>query len=118
MKNINVSITLYQLNELDEKARGKAIEEHRHFQLERMQPEDFISGDPEYDTPEKLKETYAAEYNYYLFEDEPIIENIEANEYLYFADGSMASVTQYCGKHPLSGKTFFTFQGVEYDITK
>lgn len=118
MKNINVSITLYQLNELDEKARGKAIDEHRIFELSIMQPSDFISGDAEYDTPEELQKTYEAQYDYYLNNDEPIIENIEANEYLYFADGSMASVTQYCGKHPLSGKTFFTFQGIEYDITK
>lgn len=88
-----VTITLYQFDELSDKAREKAISDHRYFLIDVMRPDDFISGDPEWDTPEKLFETYRAEYDYYLMNDEPIIESIEINEYWFFHDGTMAHVT-------------------------
>ena len=47
----NFNINLYTFAELSANAKAKAIEEHRRFLLDDMQPEDFISGDPEYDTP-------------------------------------------------------------------
>lgn len=84
-----ISINIYSLDELNEKARNRAIEEHRAFLLSIMCPEDFISGCPEYDTPEELKKAYNSEYEYYLMNDEPIIESIEINEYMFFSNGEI-----------------------------
>lgn len=84
MLNTGIMIKLYTLDELSEQARKKAIEEHRQFELSIMTPEDFISGVPEYDTEEELQKAYDAEYDYYLMNDEPIIENIEANNYYFY----------------------------------
>lgn len=111
MTTVNIKINLYSFDELSEKAKTKAIDEHRQFLLSVMQPNDFISGIAEYDTPEELQKAYDAEYDYYLMNDEPIIENIKANEYLFFENGELAHTVHYCGKHPLSGKTFFYISG-------
>ena len=116
MKSVNITINLYSLEELSSKARERAIREHREFLLSVMQPEDFISGDPKYDTPEQLSEQYDSEYDYVLFNDDPVIESIEINDYLFYSDGSMASVVTYCGKHPLSGKSILKIYGKEYEI--
>lgn len=86
------TINLYEFHELNETAKRTAIEDHRNFMLSTMEADDFISGDPEYDTPEKLEETYNSEYEYINENDEPVIESIEANEYLFFYDGTFARV--------------------------
>jgi len=116
MIDTGITIKLYSFSELGEKAKRKAIEDHRAFMLSLMSPEDFISGIAEYDTPEELQKTYEAEYEYYATNDEPIIENIEANDYLFFANGKLAHTVRYCGNHPLAGETHFIFNGVEYLI--
>ena len=90
-----VTINLYSFSELPESAKQKAIEEHRVFELSTMQPSHFKSGDREYDTEAELQKTYAEEYKYYLENDEPIIEAIEANDYLFFADGNMVQSVTY-----------------------
>jgi len=105
-----VTITLYQFQELPEKSQRKAVDDHRYFLLGEMHPNDFISGDPEYDTPEELQKTYEAEYDYYLMNDDPIIENIETNEYYFFHDGTLANCTTYTGG-PNKGKTVVTLHG-------
>ena len=87
-------INLYELAELDPKAKARAIDNHRQFLLQIMQPADFISGDPEYDTPEELEKTYNAEYEYLLDNDEPIIESIDINEYLFYQDGELANLNK------------------------
>ena len=87
-----IDLNLYHIDELTENARQKAIEEMRIFLLSTMRPDDFISGDPTYDTPEELLKAYNAEYNYIENNDDTVIENIEANDYLYFADGNLANV--------------------------
>lgn len=84
-----ISINIYSLDELNEKARNRAIEDQRAFLLSTMSPEDFISGCPEYDTLEELKKAYNSEYEYYLMNDEPIIESIEINEYMFFSNGEI-----------------------------
>lgn len=89
----NVTINLYEFAELSYAAQQRAIEEHRHFMLDTMCVDDFISGDPEYDTPEKLEEAYNSEWDYIDRNDEPVIESIEINEYLFYADGRMANCT-------------------------
>ena len=118
MIDTGITIKLYSFSELSEKAKRKAIEEHREFELSAMQPDYFISGVAEYDTPEKLQKIYEAEYDYYLMNDEPIIENIEANDYLFFEDGKLASTVHYCGLHPLAGETHFMLNGTAYIIKK
>lgn len=118
MIDTGITIKLYSFSELNEKAKRKAIEEHREFMLSLMSPDDFISGIAEYDTPEELQKIYEAEYDYYLFDDKPIIENIEANDYLFFENGELAHTVRYCGAHPLSGETHFIFNGVDYIIKK
>ena len=116
MKTANISINLYSFEELSVRAQERAIREHRDFLLTVMQPDDFISGDPEYDTPEQLSEQYDTEYDYVLFNDTPVVESIEANDYLFYSDGAMANCTTYWGNHPLSGMTVLRVFGKEYRI--
>jgi len=118
MIDTGITIKLYSFSELNEKAKRKAIEAHREFMLSIMAPDDFITGIAEYDTPEELQKTYEAQYDYYLMNDEPIIENIEANDYLFFANGEIAHTVRYCGAHPLSGETHFIFNGTDYIIKR
>lgn len=89
MKTININI--YNFDELNDKAKNRAVDDHRNFLLSIMRPNDFISGDPEYDTPEELEKTYQSEYEYYLMNDEPIIESIEINEYMFYSNGEIYS---------------------------
>lgn len=109
-----ITINLYQFSELSETAKQKAIQRHRDFLLSVMQQTDFISGDEEYDTPEQLQKCYESEYEYTDSNDEPIIESIEANDYLFFADGELTSCVTYCGKHPKAGITELTIGGDIY----
>ena len=118
MIDTGITIKLYSFSELSEKAKRKAIEDHREFELSIMRPEDFITGIAEYDTSEELQKTYEAEYDYYLMNDEPIIEIIEANDYLFFENGELAHTITYCGNHPLAEETHLIFKGVDYVIKK
>ena len=117
MFSTNITINLYLFEELSPKAQARAIEDHRQFELEVMEPYDFISGDPEYDTDESLNEAYRCQREYYLNNDEPIIENILMNEYLFYESGELATTVTYCGKHKLSGETHFLFNNREYLIS-
>ncbi len=96
-----ISVNLYSFEELSVKAKEKAIEDHRNFLLEDMRPEDFISGDPEYDTPEKLEEAYNSEYFYVLENDDVVIESIEANDYMFYASGKMAWIKYKFPNHEM-----------------
>lgn len=113
----NFTVSVYPFDELSEKAKQNAIQQHREFLLATMQQEDFISGCAEYDTPEELQKSYDSEYDYYLMNDEPIIESITINEYLFFADGELAHTCNYCagGK---SGETWIEFHGKQICIAK
>ena len=100
---LQVSINLCQFNELNESAKQYAINQHGDF-LESVgnQYEDE-NGDMQTD--------------YSRPDDTDIIDNIECNEYLFFEDGKLASITHYTGKHEKSGITEFKFHGRIYDIT-
>lgn len=115
MIQFNIPMTLYSLDELSEDARQTAIEEHRRFLLDIMRPEDFISGDPEYDTPEQLQEAYESEFDYYSYSDDPIVESIEANEYLFFESGELAHAVEYTGGSK-RGQIWFKYQGRDIRI--
>jgi len=104
MIDTGITIKLYSFSELSEKAKRRAIETHREFILSIMESDDFETG--------------IVEYDYYARNDEPIIENIKANDYLFFEDGELAHTITYCGNHPLAGETHFIFNGVDYLIKK
>lgn len=111
---ISISINLYHFEELPETAKERAIMDHRGFLLSVLSPEDFISGDPAYDTPEKLEEAYRDEYDYYIENDEPIIDSIEANDYLFCYNGDYCrSCTYTAGPH--KGKTLVTIHGETFE---
>lgn len=92
MIKVNVPVNLYDIDELTGYAKEKAISDFRMSYLSDMSPSDFISGDPEYDTPEELHNAYDAECRYLEEHDAPIIELIHANQYLFYADGEAARV--------------------------
>lgn len=108
MINVNIQIGLYSLDELSDSARNRAIEDHRRFLLEIMRPGDFISGDPEYDTQEEIYAAYDAEYFYILGNDDPVVESIDANEYMFFSSGELANVTHYTAGEN-AGQTWLTY---------
>lgn len=83
-------IGIYKFDELNNDAKAKAIDDHRTFLLSIMEVNDFISGDPNYDTPESLQDMYDIEYDYISFNDEPVIESIEANDYDFYENGDIA----------------------------
>ena len=111
MKNVKVEIKLHELNELSESAKTKAISEHYNFMFETERPENF-EDEEDYESHMNWLEKWSDGVENY------VIENIEANEYLYFEDGSLANITHYCGKHEKAGKTEFKFMGKIYDITE
>ena len=104
MIDTGITIKLYPFSELNEKAKRKAIEAHREFELNIIELNDFENG--------------IIEYDYYATNDEPIIESIEANDYLFFENGELAHTVRYCGNHPLAGETHFIYNGTDYVIKK
>jgi hypothetical protein len=93
----HATINLYSLNELSEKAKETTIAKHADF-LES------IGSDYEEENGE-IKTDYTRPT------DEETAENIKANEYLYFANGEIANVCHYTGKHPKAGTTELNFYG-------
>ena len=95
MKTINLNITLFNYNQLNNNAKIKAYNEHEDF---------LISIDELKDVSSNIKE---------------YIENsIIINEYLFFEDGTLADCTTYAGNHQFSGQTEFKFMGKSYFLTK
>ena len=105
---LKVEISLYSFHELKPEAQRKAIEAHRRFLLDTLQP-DFIDGVTDWNDPEKM-EVYRAEYEYLEEHDEPIVENIEANDYNFFADGELCWTCTYTGG-PKKGLTEIKIHG-------
>ena len=102
-----VEINLYSVNELNEDARVMAIEQHKEFLLSIYSDEDF---------DESLNMTF---YDYFAgLNDEYIIEEIEANDYLYFFNGTLANTTYYFGKHEKAGTNELKLFNEVYIINK
>lgn len=95
MKTANIN--LYLFHELNKDAQRKAINEHK----------DFLDNTPE----ESENEAGEMESEYVEHSDIDTIESIEANEYLFYFDGSLAHITQYTGGHEKTGTTEFHFHG-------
>ena len=110
---LNVNIRLYTFQELNEKAKRKAIEEHRPFLLDVLVP-DYIDGVIDWNDPEKMG-MYDDEYNYILENDDPVIESIDINEYYFYFDGTMCNVL-HCTAGPLADKTAVRIHGENYFI--
>jgi 5'-3' exonuclease len=103
---IKIEINLYSFAELGEKAKKKAIRNHKDFMLSRAEViEDDDGG---------LITHYYDEDD---LDDHDVIDEIEANEYLFFEDGGLAHCTTYTGKHEKAGITEFHFKGRTIDIT-
>ena len=96
------TIKLYEFSELSDAAKERAVEKHKDFL-------DSLPLELENEAGE-LKEYY------YEYPEEEVIENIEANEYIFFADGKLANCVTYIGKHPKAGITEFTFKGETIEI--
>lgn len=99
-----VEINLYSFSELSKEAKQKAIDEHKQFMDQEGQEFEDENGEMQTDYPD--------------WSEDEVIDNIEANEYIYFEDGRLAHCTTYTGKHEKSGTTLFHFHGRDYDITK
>jgi hypothetical protein len=95
MNKIKIEIELFTYNELNEKAKEKAFNEHYEFLC--------ITAE-EHKTEESIYEG--------------VEESININDYLFFNDGELANTTHFCGEHPKAGKTEFTFKDKIYEISK
>ena len=101
---ISLNINLYSFSELKEKARRKAIEEHRTFLIET----EMIS---DYETEEEYNEQIA----FIATNDEYVIENIECNEYLFYFDGELCWSCHYVAG-PKKGTTNIVIHGEMFTI--
>ena len=98
-----VTINLYSFNELSEQAKQKAINEHMDFLLNEGEMQENEAG--------VLETVYYDE-----IPENEVIESIEANDYVFFQDGSLAHCTTYTGKHEKAGITEFNFKGAVYRL--
>lgn len=96
---LELTIKLYSFHELNQEAQRKAIEEHRQFLIETE-----IPGDCE------TWEEYNEQIAYLNTNDDYIIENIEINEYTFFADGKLCWSCTYTGG-PKKGLTEIKIHG-------
>jgi len=98
MIKVNIEVGLYTIDELEENARDKAITEHREFLLGMFDAGEY-DWDIEYDT-----------YKDNLTEED-IIESIDANECLYYIDGTTPHTIRYMGKHERAGEHVLLVDG-------
>jgi hypothetical protein len=94
-----ISINIYSFNELTEAAKENAINNQRENICT-----DYIYED----------ENGNMQMDYSRPNDAEVIEKIEANEYLFFLDGELASITQYAGNHPMAGTSEFKLHSQIY----
>lgn len=103
MKTVKVEIELFELSELSEEVRETVLNDRCYF-LSSSYTDDDI-------------ELYGSIKEYWnSLTKDSIIESIEMNEYLFYKDGSLANVVNYCGEHERAGETVLTFQDKEYII--
>lgn len=95
-----VSINLYSFSELNDAAKNRAIDEHRDFM--QSLPDQYLDEHGE----------LVVEYTEYTKAE--VIYSIEANEFLFFADGTLADTVQHVDKHPKVGTSELTFYGEIY----
>lgn len=113
---IDITIHVYTFAELDEKAKRNAIEEHRSFLLDVLIP-DYIDGVTDWNDPEKM-DIYNQEYEHIQDHDDPVIESIESNEYLFYRNGDFCNAVTYTERHPRAGQTDITIHGETFTISE
>lgn len=100
MKTIKVEINLYNYEELNEKSKDKAFNEHLDFL--------YSVNTGEYDEDlNLLNENELRDY---------VEDSLKINEYLFFENGEIAHIKHFTGKHKKSGITEFYFNGKTYII--
>jgi hypothetical protein len=90
MRIAKVEIPLYTIDELKDSSKEKAIREHREFLLCVTDTSDF----------EENINAYIDWINDIESNDEPVLESIRMNEYLFFTDGEFVDTVTYVDKHP------------------
>ena len=97
-----VKINLYTLAELNPDAKYNAI-------IEAL---NFLDNEPiEYED-----ESGNMQHEYHDHTNEEAEDFINANEYLFFANGEQASIITYCGAHPRAGESELKFFGETFKI--
>ena len=91
-----ITINLHSFDELSKPAKQNAVNEHTQFLIEMQDPEN--------------------EMNDYIPDDTEVIDNIKINEYLFYVNGDLASMTQYTGEHHKSGKLEAKFKGQIFQL--
>ena len=97
-----VKINLYQFSELSEEAQQKAISEALNFLDNELIEYEDESGN--------------MQHKYHDHTDEEAEDFINANEYLFFANGEQANTITYCGAHPRAGESELKFFGETFKL--
>ena len=108
-----LSINIYSFHELSEKGKTRAIEDHRAFMLSTLQP-DYIDGVTDWNDPEKMA-MYRAECSAIEDSDTEVVESIEVNEYMFYANGELCPCCTYVAG-PKQGTTEATIHGEVYTM--
>ena len=96
-----ITLTLFEYPELNEAAQEIALQTHKDFLIDT------------FDETCATEDQTQSEYRRTLSNTE-VVENIELNEYLYYPNGALASITQYTGKHDRSGDIELTIEDNTY----
>ena len=97
-----VKINLYSFAELNKTAKERAINEALNF----------LDSEPvEYET-----ESGEMKSKYFDHTEEEAEDFINANEYLFFANGEQANTITYCGAHPRTGESELKLFGETFNI--
>ena len=110
---LKVEISLYRLRELSPAAYRRAVDDHRYFLLDALQP-DYIDGVTDWNDPGKM-EMYRAEYDYIMFNDNPVIDSINCNGYFFHPDGEICWTCTYTAG-PKKGLTEIKIHGEAYTV--
>lgn len=97
---LQTTINLYSFRDLSKDIQQLVISEHQSF-LETLP----VTIEDENGTLVDVFEEYT---------EEDVIESIEANDYIYFKNGELASCTTYTGNHLKAGITEFKLHGETY----
>ena len=97
-----IKINLYRFEELIEEAKERAINEALNF----------LDSEPvEYET-----ESGEMKSEYFDHTEEEAEDFINANEYLFFANGEQANTITYCGAHPRAGESELKLFGETFKL--
>lgn len=110
-----IQFTAYELKDLPEPSKEKAINDHIQFEI------DIMDEDSSYfylaEEMEKMKTPWFLAETIYERELHSIIETIEINEYYFDVMGEMIPITKYVDKHPKAGSFSWRFHGEELPVT-